>query len=279
MDYGMYVTKKFFHKAVFFSAFLFALAFLAAKIFLIPAWLEFVEPISIYTSLLSSVIFIYGFILSPVMQEYKESERLVTEFKCTIENIHADIQYFSKLKPEFSARPFLKEFCLRLDEIFAYLTDGKVKKSTREYLGLMQDQLAGAEVLGIPANHISRMKQELATFNRIASRFVAIRDRDSIPHIIHQLKNFMTLFILGTLLFLNVGSAVESTMEQVKEGLVVFFVSFIYLYLSLIISNLENPFDKRRFSGYIDLSFIKKSSELIQREHVPQAEATRRQNS
>jgi len=133
----------------------------------------------------------------------------------------------------------------------------------------MQDELAEVEKLGITANHIIRMKQEMGTFNRIASRFVAIRDGDSIPHIIHQLKNFMTFFILGTLLFLNVGDAVEeNVMEQIKEGAVVFFVSFLYLYLSLVISNLENPFDKRNFSGYIDLSFIKKISQHIKHDHL-----------
>lgn len=258
-------TKKFFHKSVFVSAFLFALALLAVKMIVVPTWLEFIDPISIYTSLLSSVIFIYGFILSPVMQEYKESERLKIDLKNSIQNIYAEILYIHQLKPAFSPSVFLEEFFLRLEEIFYYIADDIDKKDTHEYVRLMSEQLLLAEQLGVPANHIIKLKQEISTFNRVSYRMIEIKDHDAIPHIIHQLKNFITVFVLGTLLFLNVGTSAEDTVfVQIKEGIVVFFVSFLYLYLSLIISNLENPFDKRHFSGYIDMSFLKEFIDKVQ---------------
>lgn len=257
-------TKKFFHRSVFVSAFLFAIGLLAIKVLIIPNTLEFIDPISIYTSLLSSVIFIYGFILSPVMQEYKESERLKVDLKNAMQNMYAEIHYIHLLKPEFSPKIFLQEFFIRLEEMFDYIADDIDKKNTHEYVQIMAEQLLLAEKAGVPANHIIKLKQEISSFNKISYRMIEIKDNDAIPHIIHQLKNFITAFVLGTLLFLNIGTeATDSLITQAKEGIVVFFVSFLYLYLSLIISNLENPFDKRHFSGYIDMSFLKEFAQKV----------------
>ncbi len=83
---------------------------LAIKILLIPDSLEFIEPISIYTALLSSVIFIYGFMIAPAVAEYKESERLRVELKSTIENIMLDVDYFLLLKKELNPTIFRQDF-------------------------------------------------------------------------------------------------------------------------------------------------------------------------
>jgi len=65
-------------------------------------------------------------------------------------------------------------------------------------------------------------------------------------------------------MFLNIGNTTQETLVgEIKEGIVIFILSFIYTYLSLIISSLENPFDKRNFSGYIDISFLKKYSKEV----------------
>ncbi len=65
-------------------------------------------------------------------------------------------------------------------------------------------------------------------------------------------------------MFLNIGNTTQETLVgEIKEGIVIFILSFIYTYLSLIISSLENPFDKRNFSGYIDMSFLKKYSKEV----------------
>ena len=68
--------QKFFRKQIFITCFGIAGIILIVKIFIIPDTLEFIEPISIYTALLSSVIFIYGFMITPAVAEYKESERI-----------------------------------------------------------------------------------------------------------------------------------------------------------------------------------------------------------
>ena len=65
-------------------------------------------------------------------------------------------------------------------------------------------------------------------------------------------------------MFLNIGNTTQDTIVwEIKEWIVIFILSFIYTYLSFIISSLENPFDKRNFSGYIDMTFLKKYAKEV----------------
>lgn len=84
--------RKFFAVNIFATTFLLSLGIVALKFF-IPAEYHFIEPVSIYGTLLSSVIFIYGFILSPYLAEYKESERILTDVKSALGNIQDDTVY------------------------------------------------------------------------------------------------------------------------------------------------------------------------------------------
>lgn len=256
---------KFFRKQVFVSAFLVAGTLLAIKLVVIPDSLEFIEPISIYTALLSSVIFIYGFMIAPAVAEYKESERLRVELKSTIENIMLDVDYFTLLKQELNPTIFRKNFGNLLSYVFGRIADDTRGKSLNELMKGTNDYLYEAEAGGIPANHIIKLKQEFSTLRKIIGRILQIRDHESLPMVVHNLRIFITIFIIATLMFLNIGNTSQDTLVwEIKEWIVIFILSFIYTYLSFIISSLENPFDKRNFSGYIDMSFLKKYAKEVE---------------
>jgi hypothetical protein len=56
---------------------------------------------------------------------------------------------------------------------------------------------------------------------------------------------------------------IDTLFSEIKEWIIIFLLSFIYLYLSSIISSLENPFDKRKFLWYIDISYLKKFADTL----------------
>lgn len=256
---------KLIRKNIFITCFLFASAILLIKIYIIPDSFEFIEPISIYTALLSSVIFIYGFMIAPAVSEYKESERLRTELKWTIENILSDVEYFIGLKPQIETKIFYNTFKEILKQIFNRIADGKKEKNINELINTTNDFLLDAESKWIPANHIIKLKQELSTLRKTISRLFFIKDNDSLPKVVHNLKNFITIFIITTLMFLNIwNESIDTVLVEIKEGIVIFILSFIYMYLSFIINSLENPFDKRNFDNYIDISFLKEYQESLQ---------------
>lgn len=255
---------KFFRKQVFITAFLIASILLGIKILVIPDALEFIEPISIYTALLSSVIFIYGFMIAPAVAEYKESERLRVELKSTIENIMLDVDYFTLLKKELNPTIFRQDFGKLLSYVFSRIADDIRGKSVNELMKWTNVFLHEAEIKWIPANHIIKLKQEFSSLRKIIGRILQIRDHDSLPIVVHNLRIFITIFIIGTLMFLNIGNTTQDTIVwEIKEWIVIFILSFIYTYLSFIISSLENPFDKRNFSGYIDMTFLKKYAKEV----------------
>lgn len=75
-----------------------------------------------------------------------------------------------------------------------------------------------AERSGITANHIIKLKQELSSMRRIIGRLLQIKDTDSLPKVVHNLKNFITLFIITTLLFLNIGNTgIDNILSEIKE--------------------------------------------------------------
>jgi hypothetical protein len=52
--------------------------------------IEIIEQTSLHNSVISSVIFVIGFLLSATIADYKESEKIPAEFASTVENMYED---------------------------------------------------------------------------------------------------------------------------------------------------------------------------------------------
>lgn len=247
--------KKFFAIEIFLTTLIISLLIVLLK-FYIPDQYQFIEPVSIYGTILSSVIFIYWFILSPSIAEYKESEKLLIEIKWTLWNIKDDAKYLNWLKSEFDLDLFNKEYAYILNNFFHYIADDEKSDFLNTFEKLNDINLVW-EKAWITANHIIRMKQELSILKKSFIRISQIKEKDALPAIIHKLKNFITAIVIIILLLLNISSGEMDLVWKIEEGIMLFLFSFLYIYLSFIISSFDNPFDKRKFSWYLDLSFIK----------------------
>lgn len=249
------IFRKIFLKWIFLSTFLLSIILVIIKLY-IPHQYQFIEPISIYWTLLSWVIFIYWFILSPSLSEYKESEKLLTDIKTSIINIKEDAKYFKWLKIDFELDKFYNILSRAIENFFYHITDDK-KAYYIEIFSDLQNISLSWEKLWITANHIIRMKQEISILKKSFLRIEEIKEKDAIPKIIHHLKNFITLMVIITLLFLNIWKTWLDIIWQMQESVMLFLISFLYIYLSFIINWFDNPFDKRKFEWFIDLSFLK----------------------
>lgn len=247
--------KKFFAIEIFLTTLFLSLLIVLLK-FYIPEQYQFIEPVSIYWTILSSVIFIYWFILSPSIAEYKESEKLLIEIKWTLWNIKDDAKYLKWLKNEYDLDLFNKEYSYMLNNFFNYIADDE-KSDFLNSFEKLNDINLDWEKAWITANHIIRMKQELSILKKSFIRISQIKEKDALPVIIHKLKNFITAIVIMILLLLNISSGEIDLVWKIQEGIMLFLFSFLYIYLSFIINSFDNPFDKRKFSWYLDLSFIK----------------------
>lgn len=256
--------KKFFIRWIFISTLLISSLIVLLKLY-IPEQYQFIEPISMYWTILSSVIFIYWFILAPAISEYKESEKLIIEIKNSLFNIKEDANYFKWLKNDFDEKKFLSQFSDAIINFYESITSNK-KEIYPEIIGSLQTINLSWERLWIPANHIIRIKQELSNLRKCFLRINQIKEKESLPIIIHKLKNFITFIVIITLLFLNIWTDALDYVSLIQESVMLFLISFLYIYLSFVINGFDNPFDKWRFSWYIDLSFLKDYCEEIKKE-------------
>lgn len=246
-------VRKFFIKSIFWTTLIISSIITIIKLF-IPHNYQFIEPISIYWSILSAVIFIYWFILSPSIWEYKESEKLINEIKTSLLNIKEDAIYFKMLKDNYDLEKYNFILSKIILDFYYKIVDSRDNYDENDFLELHKINLEW-EKSWITANHIIRMKQELSIIRKNFWRIIEIKEKDSLPFIIHQLKNFITFMVIITLLFLNIWDS-KDIVAQIQESVMLFLISFLYIYLSFIISYFDNPFDKRRFTWFIDLSFL-----------------------
>lgn len=73
------------------------------------------EPIaqtSLHNSVISSAIFVIGFVLSATISDYKESERIPAEFSSAIENMYEDAHEIHQTYPEFDLTGFRQNLML-----------------------------------------------------------------------------------------------------------------------------------------------------------------------
>src|SRR4029077_19986673 len=62
--------------------------------------LEFLMLNFLFPSIIAGVIFIIGFLLSSILADYKESERLPADIRVALEAIHDDVRFFAEKAPE-----------------------------------------------------------------------------------------------------------------------------------------------------------------------------------
>ncbi len=252
------VNKKFrkiFIRWVFLSAFLLSSLLVILKLY-IPDHYQFIEPISIYWSILSSVIFIYWFILAPLISEYKESERILTDIKNSINNIKDDIKYFKILKNDFDEKWLWEDFSKILMNFYNFIADD-IQYNNDELFHNMMIIISNWEKLWITANHIIRLKQEISIVKKWFLRISDIKDKSALPSIVYSLKNFITFIVIAILLFLDIWTWSTDVFVILEESVMLFLISFLYIYLSFIINGFDNPFDKRRFTWFLDIWFLK----------------------
>lgn len=65
---------------------------------------EFLELDVFFPSVVASSIFIIGFLLSSILPDYKESERMPAEIRTALEGIHDDAEAFAWKSPNSTSR-------------------------------------------------------------------------------------------------------------------------------------------------------------------------------
>ena len=194
--------------------------------------LEPIPQTSMHNSVISSVIFVLGFLLSATIADYKESERIPAEFASLIEDTYEDAKSLQRAYPKFSLDT-MRTHLIDILESFRDGTRSKRRVARREIHDLHTTFLE-MEAAGVPPNFITKLKQQQAQLLRSLFRINYIQKIDFIPSAA-LLARLIVVLVVGLLLLTNI--------DPFYSGLVlVGILSFILIYTLLIIKVIGVPF-------------------------------------
>lgn len=198
---------------------------------------EILEISPLYTSALSGSVFILGFLLAGVFADYREAERAPAELRAIFENIWEEARFFKQSSPQFDLELVRQTLLRAIEGIFTGLSYKKNYIGIEPVIATLEElssPLREMERLGLPANHIVRLKGERSNAVRILLRIRHIQRTQFVPSV-YFLAESIVAIIIFLLLFLESSGTVTA--------LVLFgFLTYLFLYIGQLIPILEQPF-------------------------------------
>jgi predicted membrane chloride channel (bestrophin family) len=202
---------------------------------------EFITVSPLFSGIVAANIFLMGFLLSGVLSDYKESERLPGELSAGLQNLMQEITAAGLTKPGSDVTPSLRQ----VTGLGAGLLDWFYRRCTTadllDRLDALTPQFAAMESWA-QAAMVARLKQEQGNLRRIVIRIETIRETSFVS------AGYLLADMTTTILCLGL---VLARIEPFYESL--FFVgviSWLMIFLLLLIRDLDNPFGYyEEFSG------------------------------
>lgn len=193
---------------------------------------ELIEQTSLHNSVISSVIFVIGFVLSATIADYKESERIPAEFASVVENMYEDAREIQKTYRKFDLEVFRKNL---IDILGSFREGTRINRTgARREIHDLNVTFSEMEVAGVPANFIVKLKQQQAQLLRSMYRVNYIQKIKFIPSAFFLVRSIVVL-VIGLLLLTNI--------DPFYGGLVIVgMISFVLTYMLILIQIISTPF-------------------------------------
>ena len=230
-----------------------------AKYYLHLIGFEPIEQTSLHNSLVSSAIFVIGFVLSATITDYKESERIPAEFASTVESMYEDAKEIQKQHKKFDLSLFRSNL---IDILGAFRAGARVKrKGARREISELNSTFGQMEKAGVPANFIVKLKQQQAILLRSMYRVNYIQRIKFIPSAFLLVRSIVVL-VVGALLLTNI--------EPFYGGLVLTgTIAFIMSYVLLLIQVISVPFHEQgKTRDDVSLFLLKETRAYLSKEKV-----------
>lgn len=195
---------------------------------------SFIDLTTLFGSVIAANVFVLGFLLAGTLADYKESERLPAELASSIEAIADEclITFRNKRAKEAEgAVEYMRDF---VSSLSLWFHKKERTKSMLAKVNGMNDIFLAFESLTQP-NFIVRLKQEQNLIRRMILRIDAIRDTDFLPAG-YVVSYAGTAALLFGIMFANIEPYWEAMFYMASVG-------FLVLYLTVLIRDIDNPFD------------------------------------
>jgi len=199
--------------------------------------LEFLGLDGLFQTIVTSSIFIIGFLLSSLLPDYKEAERIPSDIRMALEAICDDVMVFTGDLPGFDMAAFQK----LLVGLVVALEDGlgpkgghSDLKAAIEKADALTPAFAQLERHGMAVNLLVRLRSQQDVLRRCLYRIYYIQKMEFLPSV-HALIQTLVISTLFLLLFLRTDGSFGSS-------IIFGVVSYMFIYALHLVDVLEQPF-------------------------------------
>jgi predicted membrane chloride channel (bestrophin family) len=206
------------------------------------------EVISInplFSGIVAANVFLMGFLLSGVLADFKESERLPGELSACLENLAQEVSAIRMARPEANVGGCLILLSHLCNDILTWFHK---KHSTAELVNQINDltpQFAMMEQW-TQGTLVARLKQEQSNLRRTLTRIHTIRETSFISAG-YLLADITTIFLCAGLILAKIEPFYEA---MFFAGM----ISYLMIFLLFLIRDLDNPFGYYERNSSTDVS-------------------------
>jgi hypothetical protein len=230
--------------------------------------LEFLQLNALLTSGIGGAIFIIGFLLSGILADYKEAERIPAEIRTAMEAINGDLTCFAETKPVFDVsecRRILINIIGLLRSGLGHANEHNNIPPVLEEIDRLTPILGRLEDMGMASNFVVRLRTAQDTLRRNMLRIYHIQKVQFVPSV-HVLVQTLVLAIVLMMLFLKTEGAPES-------AIMFSFISYMFVYALYLVRLLEQPFAKEHASfDDVSLFLLNELEDALRKPVQPQDE-------
>lgn len=184
---------------------------------------------SLHSAIVSGATFVIGFLLSATIADYKESERIPSDFATQVEDMYVDAKAIHTSYPSFDLTGFRKQLQKAAK---GFVKDVRTKSyDSRSDIHGLSEYFSQMEKGKVPPNFVVKLKQQQTALLRARHRVSYIQRIKFIPSATILARSIVILVIL-TLLFTNVDGGL----------MIVGLISFILIYMLILINVISTPF-------------------------------------
>lgn len=196
---------------------------------------EIMELNALFTSLVAGTIFLLGFLITGVLSDYKESEKIPSDLSASLKTLFDDTYTIYKTKNSDAACQFINFQKELTDSLLKWFYKKEKTKSILKKISMMNEFFIVFDKEGVQANYIIKMKNEQSAIRKMILRIHTIRDTNFVgsAYAIVEAMSFLTA--LGLIII---------KIEPFYASLfITLLVTFLISYMILLIKDLDNPFD------------------------------------
>jgi hypothetical protein len=195
----------------------------------------------LFSGIVAANVFLMGFLLSGVLSDFKESERLPGELSACLENLAQEVCGIRMARPEAKVGSCLVLLSQLNQDLLSWFHKKHRTAELLEHVNKLTPQFAAMEQW-TQATLVARLKQEQGNLRRTLIRIHTIRETSFVSSG-YLLADLITILLCVGLILAKIEPFYES----------LFFVgviSYLMIFLLMLIRDLDNPFGYyERYSG------------------------------